>query len=277
MFKFIFFFLSLIPLYLFSETKTLTFAPLVTEDVEEINTQFLPMIKYLEKKLNVNIQIDYNSDYNTLLEKFINGKIDMAYLGPLPYLTLEEKYPNTMPLVNFKNEKGEVSYTCSFVSFISTEGSIENMTNTKIALTQPLSTCGYLFVNDVLNNSNANIEKNKYKYLDRHDEVALSVIRGDEFKYGGLKTDIAQGFTHLGLKEIVRSKEIPSFVLVGNSKTLDNNMLTNIKSTMLSIEKEESLTWDKNIKFGTKEINNADYDYLRKLVKSTKISHESNF
>ena len=60
-------------------------------------------------------------------------------------------------------------------------------------------------------------------------------------------------------------------------RKLSNNMLTNIKSTMLSIEKEESLTWDKNIKFGTKEINNADYDYLRNLIKSTKISHESNF
>lgn len=275
MFKFIFL-LSLFHLYLFSETRTLIFAPLITKDIEEINTQFLPMIKYLEKKLNVKIQIDYNSDYDALLEKFINGKIDMAYLGPLPYLTLEEKYPNTMPLVNFKNEKGEVSYTCSFVSFISTEGSIENMTNTKIALTQPLSTCGYLFVNDVLNNSNANIEKNKYKYLDRHDEVALSVIR-DEFKYGGLKTDIAQGFTHLGLKEIVRSKEIPSFVLVGNSKTLDNNMLINIKNSMLFVEEKELSSWHKSMKFGTKEINNADYDYLRNLIKSTKISYESNF
>ena len=127
MFKFIFL-LSLFPLYLFSETRALTFAPLVTKDIEEINTQFLPMIKYLEKKLDVKIQIDYNSDYDALLEKFINGKIDITYLGPLPYLTLEERYPNTIPLVNFKNEKGEVSYTCSFVSFISTEGSIENMT-----------------------------------------------------------------------------------------------------------------------------------------------------
>ena len=48
MFKFIFL-LSLFPLYLFSETRTLTFAPLVTKDIEEINTQFLPMIKYLKK------------------------------------------------------------------------------------------------------------------------------------------------------------------------------------------------------------------------------------
>jgi phosphonate transport system substrate-binding protein len=275
MFKFIFL-LSLVPLYLFSDTRTLIFAPLATKDIEDINTQFLPMIKYLEKKLNVKIKMDYNSDYDTLLEKFISGEIDIAYLGPLPYLTLEEKYSYTMPLVNFKNEKGEISYTCSFVSFISNEESIENMINTKIALTQPLSTCGYLFVNDVLNNSNTNIEKNKYKYLGRHDTVALSVII-DEFKYGGLKTDIAEGYTHLGLKEIVRSKDIPSFVLVGNSKTLDNNMLTNIKSSMLSVKKEELSSWHKNIKFGTQEINTADYDYLRKLIKSTKISHESNF
>jgi phosphonate transport system substrate-binding protein len=275
MFKFIFL-LSLIPLYLFSDTRTLIFAPLPTKDIEDINTQFFPMIKYLEKKLNVKIQMDYNDDYDTLLEKFINGKIDIAYLGPLPYLTLEEKYPNTMPLVNFKNKKGEVSYTCSFVSFISNEESIENMTDTKIALTQALSTCGYLFVNDVLNNSNTNIEKNKYKYLGRHDTVALSVIR-NEFKYGGLKTDIAQGYNHLGLKEIIRSKDIPGFILVGNSKTLDDKTLVNIKNIMLSIEKEESSSWNENIKYGTKEINNADYDYLRKLIKSTKISHESNF
>ena len=78
MFKFIFL-LSLFHLYLFSETRTLTFAPLVTKDIEEINTQFLPMIKYLEKKLDVKIQIDYNSDYDALLEMFINGKIDIRY------------------------------------------------------------------------------------------------------------------------------------------------------------------------------------------------------
>ena len=67
MFKFIFL-LSLFPLYLFSETRTLTFAPLVTKDIEEINTQFLPMIKYLEKKLDVKIQIDYNLDFEKIIK-----------------------------------------------------------------------------------------------------------------------------------------------------------------------------------------------------------------
>ena len=275
MLRFIFL-LIIFPLYLLSNPRTIVFAPLPTKDIEDLYTQFLPMIKYLEKNLNVKIKIDYNNNYDTLLEKFINGEIDIAYLGPLPYLSLEERYPYTKSLVNFKNEKGEVSYTCSFVSFISNKASIENMIDTKIALTQALSTCGYLFVNDVLNKSNSNIEKNKYRYLDRHDTVALSVIN-DEFKYGGLKTDIAEEYKYLGLEEIKRSMPIPSFTLVGNSKTLDDNMLSNIKKTMITIEEKELSTWHKDIKFGTKETNDMDYDYLRKLIKSTNISHESNF
>ncbi len=275
MFKFIILIL-IFPLFLFGDIKTLIFAPLATKDIKTIHAQFLPMTRYLEKKLNVKIKIDYNSSYDTLLEKFINGKIDIAYLGPLPYLSLEERYPYAKPLVNFKNEKGEVSYTCSFVSFISTRSSIENMIDNKIALTQPLSTCGYLFVNDVLNNFNTDIEKNKYKYVDRHDNVALSVIRG-EFKYGGVKTDIAKEYWHLGLEEIVRSKAIPGFILVGNKKTLDTQLLTNIKNSMLTVEKKEFSLWDKSMKFGTVETNNTDYNHLRKLIKSTNISHKSNF
>lgn len=275
MFRFVIL-LVFLPLYLLGDIKTLIFAPLATKDIKTIHTQFLPMTRYLEKKLNVKIKIDYNSSYDTLLEKFISGKIDIAYLGPLPYLSLEERYPYINPLVNFKNDKGEVSYTCSFVSFISNRSSIENMIDKKIALTQPLSTCGYLFVNEVLNNFNTNIENNKYRYTGRHDKVALSVIR-NEFKYGGLKTDIAEEYTHLGLKEITRSKAIPSFVLVGNTKTLDSKTLTNIKNNMILLKEKELSTWHKSIKFGTKETNTADYDHLRKLIKLTNISHKSNF
>ncbi|PLY04677.1 MAG: ABC transporter substrate-binding protein [Arcobacter sp.] len=275
MFKFIIL-LIFLPFYLFCDNKTLIFAPLPVKDIKAIHTQFSPMINYLEKKLNVKIKIDYNTSYDEILNKFIEGKIDIAYLGPLPYLSLEKRYSETIPLVNFKNKKGNISYTCSFVSFISNYDSIKNIENVKIALTQPLSTCGYLFVNKILNNSNINIEDNKYRYLGRHDKVALSIIR-DEFKYGGLKSDIAKEYYHLGLKEIKRSEAIPNFILVGNSKTLSKKMLQDIKNNMISIDKKELSFWHESLKFGTKETNTKDYNHLRELIKSTKIPHESNF
>ncbi len=179
-------------------------------------------------------------------------------------------------MVNFKNSKGEVSYTCSFVTFIANDRPIENMIDTKIALTQPLSTCGYLFVNSVLKKLNSDLEKNKYRYLENHDNVALSIIR-DDFKYGGLRTDIAEEYDHLGLKELYRSSSIPNFILVGNSETLDPNILEEIKNSILFAEEKELTLLHKSMKFGAKEAVNEDYEYLRRILKSSKISYEGNF
>ena len=275
MFKFIIL-LMFMPLYLLSNDRTLIFAPLPMKDIQTTYTQFSPLVRFLEQKLNTKIKIDYNKNYDQILKKFVNKEIDIAYLGPLPYLSLEKMYSNVVPLVNFKNEKGEVSYTCSFVSFISNNNSMENMENTKIALTQPLSTCGYLFVNNILNNSNSNIEKNKYRYLGRHDKVALSVILS-EFKYGGLKTETAKEYFHLGLKEIKRSSKVPNFLLVANSKTLNKEILKKIKDSILLLNKEDLSRWHKSMKFGVKEFNTKDYNHLRKLIKSLNISKEGNF
>lgn len=275
MFKFIIL-LMFMPLYLLSNDRTLVFAPLPMKDIQTIYTQFSPLVKFLEQKLNRKIKIDYNKNYDQILKKFVNKEIDIAYLGPFPYLSLEKMYSNVVPLVNFKNEKGEVSYTCSFVSFISNNTSIKNMENTKIALTQPLSTCGYLFVNNILNNSKTSIEKNKYRYLGRHDKVALSVIL-NEFKYGGLKTEVAKEYFHLGLKEIKRSSNVPNFLLVANSKTLNKEILKEIKNSLLLLNKEDLSQWHKSMKFGVKEFNAKEYDHLSKLIESSNISKEGNF
>ena len=274
MFKFIL--LILLPMYLLSDNKPIIFAPLMTENVENIYTHFFPTIKYLEKKLNRKIELDYNTNYEELIKKFVDGKIDIAYLGPLPFLELEKEYSDAIPLVNFKNKNGDISYNCSFVSFITNDFPPEDMKNTKIALTQALSTCGYIFVNYVLKEANINIENNKYKYLGRHDKVALSVIT-DKYKYGGLKTDIAEKYYHLGLKEIKRSAPIPSFVLVANAQTLDENTISDIKNIMLSIDDKELSLWDKSLKYGVKETNTDDYKNLRESLKSIKIPSESNF
>jgi phosphonate transport system substrate-binding protein len=56
----------------------------------------------------------------------------------LPFIELEKKYSDVVPLVNFKNKNGDISYTCSFVSFITNNFLPEGMKNTKIALTQAL-------------------------------------------------------------------------------------------------------------------------------------------
>lgn len=277
MYKFLILILLFVfPFYCLNAKKILIFAPLPMKDIDSIYSQFSPMIKYLEKSLNVQVKIDHNNSYDVILQKFIDGKIDIAYLGPLPYLALESQYTHVKPLVNFKNKEGKVSYTCSLVSFMTNSIDIKNISNEKIALTQPLSTCGYLFVNNILKKSDVNLEENRYRYLGKHDEVALSVIR-DEFKFGGLKSEIAKDYYHLGLEEVAHSESIPNFILVGNSKTLNKEELLNIKNKMIQIDKKELSLWHKSIKYGAKETNDSDYIHLKEIIDSTKIPHKGNF
>ena len=266
----------LLPIYLLCDSKIITFAPPPTKDAKAVYSQFSPMIRYLEKKLDRKIEFDYNSSYDEILKKIIAGKIDIAYLGYLPYVILESKYSNTSPLVYFKNKEGNTSYTCSLVSFITHNYPIEKTNNTKIALTQALSSCGYLFVDNTLKESNIKIEENKYRYLGRHDKVALNVILGN-FKYGGLKTDIAKEYYHLGLKEIKRSTKIPNPILLANSKTLNEETISNIKTIILLAEKEELLKWNITQRYGAKKVNLNEYKDLTELVKSTKIPSKGNF
>jgi phosphonate transport system substrate-binding protein len=74
------FFIVLISTYILGDSKTIVFAPLPTKDTQELHTQFLPLVDFLEKKLNVKIKIDYNSDYEKLLAKFINKDMNMLLL-----------------------------------------------------------------------------------------------------------------------------------------------------------------------------------------------------
>lgn len=234
------------------------------------------MMKYLEKKLNKNVVLDYSTNYADLLNKFQQKKIDIAYLGPLPYITLKQEYPPVLPLVHFKNSDGNTFYTCSIVTFATDHTKIEDIKNKKIALTQPLSTCGYLYVDTLLKNSNSSLENNKYRYLGQHDSVALSIIRG-EFNFGGVKSRIARKYSNLGLKVVDETPLLPGFVLVGNSETLTKETLSSIQNIMKNVKKEEFQLWGENIRYGCSEAKDTDYNNLRAIKSTVKIPPIGNF
>lgn len=253
----------------------LVFAPLPTKDIKTIHQRLLPTIKYLEKKLNLKIQMDYNPSYADTIKKFKEGKIDLTLADPLPYIILKKEYKEAIPLVHFKNKEGQVFYTCSLVAFVNTDKNIHHISAKKIALTQPLSTCSYLFVNDILKNSNSNIEGNAYQYLGKQDSAALGVIQG-KFDFAGVKSDIAKRYFHLGLEEIATSIPIVNFTLVANARTLSNELITKIKEVLLPVEEKELVQWSEDMKYGSVEATDADFDGLKELLASTQIPLKGN-
>lgn len=261
--------------------ETIRFAPLPMEKREAVLSRFHPLTEFLSSELQLSIEYVYSQDYAKLLEKFRRSEIDLAYLGPLPYVELRHSFAAAEPLLFFKESSKAVTYTCALVTFPDNNFDVWHGEYQKIALTQPLSTCGYLSTNGLMRNYTNSLERNHYTYLGTHDEVALAVIRGD-YAAGGLKTSVAQEYAHLGLFILTETPPLPAFALIVNTRTLSADRISGIKDAFLKFDAADQGSipkkiWNDVTCYGVVEAHDSDYKVIRDLLDSAGIPTEGNF
>lgn len=256
--------------------ETLTFSPLPMETPYTVASQWKPLLTYLEKTLGVTLRIDYSTSNDEILDKFKAGQLDLAYLGPLPYVILRKSFPAAEPVVIFHEKNGEPAYTCALVGTADSILNLKGLKGHKIALTQPLSTCGYFATEGLLRQKGSSLENNHYRYLGQHDEVALAVVRG-EFDAGGLKSAIAVKYAHLGLVVRAESLPMPGLALIANSSRVSAERIAQIRQALLSVDHNIRQQWGDNIRYGASAASDSDYDGTRQLPVSAGIPAQGNF
>lgn len=259
------------------QARPLTFSPSPLNDTQKVFEEFSLMINYLEEKLGEKIDFHYEKKYDDMIASFQENKIDLAYFGPLPLVTLQKSFPFALPLVAFNEPDGKSGYRCVLVQFAKDTISFQKSDSVKVALTQPLSTCGYMQTKVLLKTyTDKNIEEMKFNYLGTHDEVALSIIRGD-FAIGGMKESIAKEYESLGLKVLYTSQMLPSFTLVANTNTLSPEKIAKIKKILLETPQEVYKTWGKSISYGFNEFEFENFKALSADKLEYSIPQKGNF
>lgn len=242
------------------EKKVINFAPLPTKNSLLNIKEFLPVVKYIKNKLSLDVNYIYKKDYQDILDGFKNGTIDIAYLGPLPFVSLKKKYPYVEPIVAFKQSNGSSKYRCVIAKFKNDK--FDKNKQIKVALTQPLSTCGYLMTNILLRDKfNIELKDQKYKYTMSHTNALISVVKG-EFLLAGAKESIAKKYRSLGMEIIAQSELLPGFSLVVNTKTLSKKQIKQIQDVLLSVSQERYKSWGGITSNGLEKANIDDYNSL---------------
>nr|WP_321267085.1 PhnD/SsuA/transferrin family substrate-binding protein [uncultured Sulfurimonas sp.] len=240
--------------------RVINFAPLPTKKASKNIEDFLPMNSYLKEKLSIDIKYVYKDDYQEILNGFKDGSIDMAYLGPLPFLALRDEYMFVKPIISFKEKNGSSKYRCVLAKFKNDK--FDKNSKIKVALTQPLSTCGYLMTNLLLKeNFNIELKKQKYDYKMSHTNALTSVAKG-EFLIAGAKESIAKKYSSLGIEIIAKSKLIPGFCLVVNTQTLSLGQIKEIEDALFSLPQEKYKSWKGVTAYGVEKTNIDDYKEL---------------
>jgi len=255
---------------------TLIFSPLPMETPYTVASQWKPLLSYLEQKLDVTLTISYSHSNDDVVDKLRNNEIDLAYLGPLPYVVLKRSFDAVEPLVAFNEKSGHHTYTCAVAVMADSPLTLRQLQGKRIALTQPLSTCGYFAIQGMLQQAGTSLDNNRYRYIGPHDEVALSIVRG-EFDAGGLKTAIARKYAHLGLRVLAESPPMPGLALVANRNRLSAERVAKIRQALLEADAETRKNWGDNIRYGASPVSDSDYDGMRQLPIQATIPQQGNF
>jgi phosphonate transport system substrate-binding protein len=258
--------------------ETLVFVAQPLENPEQLAAQWKPFLDRLAMALGVAVRFQHISDNDEINERFRAGKIDLAQLGPLPYVILRESFAPATPLVFLNESDGRADYTCALVAPAEAKlkaRDLAKLKNKKIALTQPLSTCGYLAAASLLRGAGGALENHRYRYLGRHDTVALSILRG-EFDLGSMKTQIARKYDGLGLAVVAETKPLPGFALVANAATVSPERMAQIRKYLLGADAAARGDWGA-ARHGVTPAQDSDYDAVRRLRVQTKIPETGNF
>ena len=241
--------------------RVIYFTPLPMKKTKKNVKDFLPLVDFLKKSIGIEIKFNNKNDYADILKGFENQTIDMAFLGPLPYAVLKSQYPYIKPIVSFKQKNGSIHYRCVLSKFA--KDTIDTSKPLKIALTQPLSTCGYFMSKKLLKETyNVKLKNQYYKYTMSHTNAILGALKG-EFDLAGSTEMIANKFKSLGMQIVAKSELLPGFSIVVNTKTLSKKEIQQITNSLLKISDVEFKQWGGETKYGLKKANINLYNNLK--------------
>jgi phosphonate transport system substrate-binding protein len=217
------------------------FAPLSMEGKKILREQFYGLVDYLEEALGREVELVEFLDYADLLQAFHEDRVDLVFLGPLPYSLLVGADEGVEPISCFRESDGSNSYTCSLVMRGSEPVDLAHDAQMHIGLTQPYSTCGYLAVSLMLREVGRSIEEEaiRYSYAGNHSAAALGVARG-VYELAGVKSAVAERYRHLDLQILGQSRPFPGFGLYANRRQLSQQTLLRLHEAMQKLDPTHS-------------------------------------
>lgn len=249
-------------------------ASLPLENREATFRAFTPLTTHLQHALQQPVEMVYLESNRKVVDALEQGLIDIAMLGPLPYVAISERNARIEPLVFFRERTGEVRYRCVLVAFSGDDITIAQLRGRRLALTQPLSTCGYLGSDAILRQqAGFGLQETYYQYLGDHEAAALAVVAG-RADAAGVKDEFAYKFAPLGLVVIGQSDWVPAVGLFAHQGRLSRQQLEDIRQVLLATPAEVYQTWGHFMRFGMARASDTDFDVLRAFGNLSEIPQE---
>ena len=241
--------------------------PYLSQD--ELLKKFTPLADYLSKRIGKTVKVRIGSNYEEHIQYIGQDKVDIAYMGPAPYVKLVNQF-GEKPILARLEINGHPWFQGNIItrndSGIKT---LEDLKGKRIAFGDPNSTMSYLVPNYMLHKAGVFTDPlTKYQFLYSHSNVALGVLTGD-FDAGAVKPEVFKKHEAEGLYTIAMTPRISEHLFVTRS-TLPAGLIEALRKIMYEMkDSEDGRAALKAINKNTSALvkaSNSDYENLRVII-----------
>jgi phosphonate transport system substrate-binding protein len=177
-----------------------------------IYSRFRPLTLYLAGILERPIKLVIASTYDEQMAMIVDGRADLTYIGPTPYVQARDRAP--IRILAGEAENGQAFYQSAIVARAASPiNTLADLKGKRVAFGAAISMSSSIAPTLMLAQAGVKLgDLAGHAQLDRHERVALSVLHGD-FDAGGLRLDIARQYLPRGLKILATSPPLPPHVI----------------------------------------------------------------
>ena len=217
----------------------LLYGPLPLQNPVVTQARNQPLADLLGELLGREVRLALFDDHAALIDALARGDIDIAELGPLPFLLARDAATDLIPIASFREPDGRADYRCVIVAPVDGLASLQDLSDLdddlSLALTRRESTCGPVLAFSVLSELGLDLNRVAAAYRGGHDEVAIAVLR-QQYLLGGMKDSVASVFHGLGLRVLAVSEPVPGFVLVVRPGVLGSSSSAELAQALIGLD-----------------------------------------
>ena len=230
--------------------------------------RFQPLTDYLAKILEVPVHLYIATSVEEQIRRIANGEVDLAYMGPTPYLRAHDNYQAGMEQ-RISLLAGEEPYTSVIVVRADSPiRSLDDLQGKTMAFVERQSMGGYYAPRVMMDQVGLTLfDLKDYRFLGRHERVVLSVLHGD-YDAGATTRGIAEHYMSRppGLRIIQTSSALPPLSIVARAN-LPTPIKESIREALVSPDAHgrrvlDSVSQEARFRL----VDDSEFDYARALV-----------
>jgi len=230
-----------------------------------IHKTFQPLIEYLSRETGVSIRIKIAPSYTAHVTAVGQGKADLAFVGPAPYVRIKDKFGGVELLARLRmtdDISDKVVVVCQTSAPLA---SLADLRGKTFAFGDPQSYGSHYLPRWLLRNSGVPVSALvAYDYVKSHDNVILAVQHGD-FDAGGVRLDVYRKYADRPLRVLAGPFLTPPHALICRD-SLPQALKNKLRQSLLDLHDREVLTRIDAAMQSFEKVKDSDFNQARQVI-----------